>query len=103
MISATPFPRPLSRSYCAALDVSVIDELPLGRTPVQTRLIADARRDVILERIRRACEAGAQAYWVCPLIQESETRQLQTAVGTFERLQNSFPHLRVGLVHVRIK
>ncbi len=103
MMSATPIPRTLSMSYFADLDVSVIDELPLGRTPVQTRLIADARRDEILERIRRACEAGAQAYWVCPLIEESETLQLQTAVDTFERLQNTFPDLRVGLVHGRMK
>ena len=103
MMSATPIPRTLSMSYFADLDVSVIDELPPGRTPIQTRLISDARRDEILERIRLACEAGAQAYWVCPLIEESETLQLQTAVDTFERLQTTFPDLRVGLVHGRMK
>ncbi len=103
MMSATPIPRTLSMSYFADLDVSVIDELPPGRTPIQTRLIADSRRDEILERIRLACEAGAQAYWVCPLIEESETLQLQTAVDTFELMQSTFPDLRVGLVHGRMK
>src|SRR5260221_14742932 len=87
----------------AAWDVSVAADLALGRTPRQTRLLADVRGVEILERIRRACEAGAQAYWVCPLIEESETLQLQTAVDTFERLQNTFPDLRVGLVHGRMK
>ncbi len=103
MMSATPIPRTLSMSYFADLDVSVIDELPPGRTPIQTRLVADARREEILGRIRVACEAGAQAYWVCPLIEESETLQLQTAVDTFESLQADFPDLRVGLVHGRMR
>ena len=103
MMSATPIPRTLSMSYFADLDVSIIDELPPGRTPIQTRLIADARREEILERIRLACEAGAQAYWVCPLIEESETLQLQTAVDTFALMQATFPDLRVGLVHGRMK
>jgi ATP-dependent DNA helicase RecG len=103
MMSATPIPRTLSMSYFADLDVSVIDELPPGRTPILTRLVADGRREEILDRIRSACEAGAQAYWVCPLIEESETLQLQTAVDTFERLRDTFPGLRVGLVHGRMK
>ncbi len=103
MMSATPIPRTLSMSYFADLDVSVIDELPPGRTPIVTKLIADSRRDEVLERIRQACEAGAQAYWVCPLIEESETLQLQTAVDTFENMRVTFPDLKVGLVHGRMK
>ncbi len=103
MMSATPIPRTLSMSYYADLDVSVIDELPPGRTPVVTRLISDTRRDEVIERIRAACEKGAQAYWVCPLIEESEKLQLQTAIETYESIQTTFPDLKVGLVHGRLK
>jgi ATP-dependent DNA helicase RecG len=103
MMSATPIPRTLSMSYFADLDVSVIDELPPGRTPISTRLLADSRRDELLARITVVCEAGGQAYWVCPLIEESEKLQLQTAVDTFNRIQEEFPSLRVGLVHGRMK
>ena len=79
MMSATPIPRTLSMSYFADLDVSVIDELPPGRTPIITKLVSDQRRDEVIERIRNACEAGAQAYWVCPLIEESESIDLVNA------------------------
>jgi len=103
MMSATPIPRTLSMSYYADLDVSVIDELPPGRTPVVTKLISDTRRDEILQRVREACLQGNQAYWVCPLIEESEALQLATANDTFFLLQNEFPELRVGLVHGRMK
>jgi len=103
MMSATPIPRTLSMSYFADLDVSIVDELPPGRTPISTRILADDRRDELLERIRAACAAGGQAYWVCPLIEESEKLQLQTAVDTFERISTEFPDLRVGLVHGRMK
>ncbi len=103
MMSATPIPRTLSMSYFADLDVSVIDEMPPGRTPVITKLVSDQRRDEVLERIRAACQDGAQAYWVCPLIEESETLQLKTAVETFERIQADIPDLKVGLVHGRMK
>lgn len=103
MMSATPIPRTLSMSYFADLDVSVIDELPPGRTPIATKLVSDARREEIVARVRAACEQGAQAYWVCPLIEESEALQLQTALDTFEHLQHTFPDLRVGLVHGRMK
>jgi ATP-dependent DNA helicase RecG len=103
MMSATPIPRTLSMSYFADLDVSVIDELPPGRTPIITRLLADSRRDELLGRIRAACAHGGQAYWVCPLIEESDKLQLQTAVDTFERIRTDFPDLRVGLVHGRMK
>ncbi|MGJ8620653.1 MAG: ATP-dependent DNA helicase RecG [Methylophilaceae bacterium] len=103
MMSATPIPRTLSMSYYADLDVSVIDELPPGRAPITTKLVTDVRRDEILERVRAACMKGSQAYWVCPLIEESEALQLQTATETFENLKDNFPDLRVGLVHGRMK
>ncbi|WP_435659331.1 ATP-dependent DNA helicase RecG [Methylobacillus flagellatus] len=103
MMSATPIPRTLSMSYYADLDVSVIDELPPGRTPIVTRLVADARRDEVLQRVRDACLQGNQAYWVCPLIEESEVLQLKTAEETYALLQASFPELHVGLVHGRMK
>jgi len=102
MMSATPIPRTLAMSYYADLDVSVIDEMPPGRTPVATRLVADARRDEVIQRVRDACVAGSQAYWVCPLIEESEALQLQTALDTHERLRTIFPELRTGLVHGRL-
>ena len=103
MMSATPIPRTLSMSYYADLDVSVIDELPPGRTPIVTKLVSDERRDEILQRVRLACEADRQAYWVCPLIEESEALQLQTATETYDNLRQDFPDLKVGLVHGRMK
>ena len=103
MMSATPIPRTLSMSYFADLDVSVINELPPGRTPIVTKLVSDERRDEILQRVREACMAGSQAYWVCPLIEESEALQLQTANDTFVHMQEIFPELKVGLVHGRMK
>jgi ATP-dependent DNA helicase RecG len=99
MMSATPIPRTLAMSYYADLDVSVIDELPPGRTPVITKLVSDARRCEVFERVRAACMAGQQAYWVCPLIDESEVLQLQNALETYQLLSENFPELRVGLVH----
>jgi ATP-dependent DNA helicase RecG len=102
MMSATPIPRTLAMSYYADLDVSVIDEMPPGRSPIATRLVADTRRDEVIQRIRDACVAGSQAYWVCPLIEESEVLQLQTALDTYERLRATFPELKVGLVHGRL-
>ncbi|MFZ2627470.1 MAG: helicase-related protein, partial [Rugosibacter sp.] len=102
-MSATPIPRTLAMSYYADLDVSVLDELPPGRTPVTTKLVSDARRDEVIARVHAACRDGGQAYWVCPLIEESETLQLQTAQETFARLAADLPDLRVGLVHGRLK
>ncbi len=99
MMSATPIPRTLAMSYYADLDVSVIDELPPGRTPIVTKLVSDARREEVFERVRVACLEGRQAYWVCPLIDESEALQLQTALETHATLTQIFPDLRVGLVH----
>ena len=103
MMSATPIPRTLAMSYYADLDVSVIDELPPGRRPVLTKLVADNRRDEVVARVRAACAEGRQAYWVCPLIEESETLQLQTALETHQRLGIELPELKVGLVHGRLK
>ncbi len=103
MMSATPIPRTLAMSYYADLDVSVLDELPPGRTPVLTKLVAESRRAEVVARVRAACAAGRQTYWVCPLIEESETLQLKTALETFERLSAELPELRVGLAHSRLK
>jgi len=103
MMSATPIPRTLAMSYYADLDVSVLDELPPGRTPILTKLVSDARRDEVLGRVRDACAEGRQAYWVCPLVEESETLDLQTAIDTHARLSEQLPELKVGLVHGRLK
>ena len=103
MLSATPIPRTLAMSYFADLDVSTIDELPPGRSPVATKLVADVRRDEILQRVRAVCIEGRQAYWVCPLIEESEKVDLQTALDTHAMLQAQLPELNVGLVHGRMK
>jgi ATP-dependent DNA helicase RecG len=137
MMSATPIPRTLAMSYYADLDVSVIDELPPGRTPVATKLFSYGRRDEVVQRVRDACIDGSQAYWVCPLIEEHDPRpgnsdpadgrepeggearlsvsaspkskrgpealQLQAALQTYETLKATFPELRVGLVHGRLK
>ena len=103
MMSATPIPRTLAMTHYADLDVSVLDELPPGRTPIRTRLVSDARREQVIARLREACLGGRQAYWVCPLIEESEALQLQTAQDTFAALFEALPELRVGLVHGRLK
>jgi ATP-dependent DNA helicase RecG len=103
MMSATPIPRTLAMTHYADLDVSVLDELPPGRTPIRTRLVSDARRDQVVARLREACHGGCQAYWVCPLIEESEALQLQTAQDTFAALVEVLPELRIGLVHGRLK
>ncbi|CAI8822755.1 MULTISPECIES: ATP-dependent DNA helicase RecG [Burkholderia] len=102
MMSATPIPRTLAMTYYADLEVSTIDELPPGRTPVLTRLVGDARREEVIARVREAALTGRQVYWVCPLIEESETLQLQTAVETYETLATALPELKVGLVHGRL-
>jgi len=102
MMTATPIPRTLAMSYYADLDVSDLDELPPGRQPVLTKLISEARRDEIIAHVRQAALAGRQIYWVCPLIEESEVLQLQTAVDTFEKLSMALSTLRVGLLHGRL-
>ena len=102
MMSATPIPRTLSMSCYADLDVSLIDELPPGRKPVLTKLVAATRRDEVVRRIRDACEEGRQAYWVCPLIEESEALELKNALETHARLAAELPGIAVGLVHGRL-
>jgi ATP-dependent DNA helicase RecG len=102
MMSATPIPRTLSMTYYADLDVSTINELPPGRRPVATRLVAAARRAEVLARIRDACAEGQQAYWVCPVIEESKEGDVQTALDTFATLQRELKGLRVGLLHGRL-
>ena len=103
MMSATPIPRTLAMSFFADLDVSVINELPPGRTPVITRLVNNIRRHEVEGLVRRTCDKGEQVYWVCPLIEESETLQLQTATDTLAQLRESLPQLNIGLVHGRMK
>ena len=102
MMSATPIPRTLAMSYYADLDVSTIDELPPGRTPVVTKLISDSRREEVVERIRAQVAAGRQVYWVCPLIEESETLDLTNATQTHAALGEALPGVLVGLLHSRM-
>jgi ATP-dependent DNA helicase RecG len=103
IMTATPIPRTLAMSAYADLDTSVIDELPPGRKPIETIAIPDSRRDDVTDRVRNACRAGRQAYWVCTLIEESETLQCQAAEATAEELTERLPDLKVGLVHGRLK
>lgn len=102
MMSATPIPRTLAMTYYADLDVSTIDTLPPGRTPVLTRVVNEARRIEVIERIRSAAQDGRQIYWVCPLIEESEALQLQTAVDTYNNLCQILPELSIGMIHGRL-
>jgi ATP-dependent DNA helicase RecG len=102
-MTATPIPRTLAMSMYAHLDYSVIDELPPGRKPITTVAISDQRRDDVIERIERACAEGAQAYWVCSIIEESEVLQCQAATDTFEHLKSQLPGLKLGLLHGRLK
>jgi ATP-dependent DNA helicase RecG len=102
MMSATPIPRTLAMSYYADLDVSTIDELPPGRTPVVTKLIADNRREEVVGRIRAQLAQGRQVYWVCPLIEESEALDLTNATATHQALSEALPGVLVGLLHSRM-
>ena len=102
MMTATPIPRTLAMSYYADLDVSTIDELPPGRTPIVTKVIHDQRRDEVIERIRVQLEQGRQVYWVCPLIEESEALDLTNATATHEALSAALPGVMVGLLHSRM-
>ena len=103
VLTATPIPRTLAMTACADLDVSVIDELPLGRSPVRTVAIADRRRAEVIGRIRDACAAGRQAYWVCTLIEENEQLAAQAAEVAYAELSAALPGLTVALVHGRLK
>ena len=103
MMSATPIPRTLAMTYYADLDVSVIDELPPGRKPIATKVVKASRRDEVIGGLQSWLSKGLQAYWVCPLIEESEALQLQTATESFEQLTQALPGFKVGLVHGRLK
>jgi ATP-dependent DNA helicase RecG len=103
VMTATPIPRTLAMAAYADLDVSAIDELPPGRTPVQTVALNAERRPDLVERIRNACAEGRQAYWVCTLIDDSDEVIAQAAQSTFEALSAALPELRIGLVHGRMK
>jgi ATP-dependent DNA helicase RecG len=103
IMTATPIPRTLAMSAYADLDTSILDELPPGRTPVNTLVIADSRRLEVVERVRLACNEGRQAYWVCTLIEESEELTCQAAETTFEDLSAALGGLHVGLIHGRMK
>jgi len=103
VMTATPIPRTLAMAAYADLDTSVIDELPPGRQPVSTIAVPDSRRGEIVERVRAACASGQQAYWVCPLIEESEVLDYQAAEASYQVLTEALPELRVGLVHGRMR
>jgi ATP-dependent DNA helicase RecG len=103
IMTATPIPRTLAMSAYADLDTSIIDELPPGRTPVNTVAIDQDRRELIMQRIHAACMEGRQAYWVCTLIEESEALEAQAAEVTAQELQAALPDLKIGLVHGRLK
>ena len=103
VMTATPIPRTLAMAAYADLDVSVIDELPPGRQPVVTVALPETRREQVVTRVRGACHDGQQAYWVCPLIEESEVLDYQAAEASYEMLTSALTDLRVGLVHGRMK
>jgi len=99
MLSATPIPRTLAMTYLADLDVSVIDQLPPGRKPVATRLVAARRRPEVLQKIRSEVAAGRQAYWICPLVEEGKDSEASAATRVYEHIQASLPDLRIALLH----
>ncbi|MDX1517354.1 MAG: ATP-dependent DNA helicase RecG, partial [Woeseiaceae bacterium] len=103
VMTATPIPRTLAMAAYADLDTSIIDELPPGRQPITTIAVPETRRDEIVERVRSACATGQQAYWVCPLIDESDTLDYQAAEKSYAMLTEALPELRVGLVHGRMR
>jgi ATP-dependent DNA helicase RecG len=103
VMTATPIPRTLAMAAYADLDTSVIDELPPGRQPVQTVALPDSRREEVIERVRAACRSGQQAYWVCPLIDESEILDYEAAQASYDMLSAALPEVRVGLVHGRMR
>ena len=102
MMSATPIPRTLAMSHFADLDVSTIDALPPGRTPVVTRLVSQQRRSEVIARLARPIAAGRQVYWVCPLIEESEALDLRDATQAHATISAALPHCTVGLLHSRM-
>ncbi|MGL5949041.1 MAG: ATP-dependent DNA helicase RecG [Aeromonas sp.] len=103
IMTATPIPRTLAMTAYADLDTSIIDELPPGRTPITTVALPDSRRSDVIERVKLACQAGKQAYWVCTLIDESEVLECQAAEVTASDLQSLLPGVAIGLVHGRMR
>ena len=103
IMTATPIPRSLAMTFYADLDASILDEMPPGRKPVKTAVMAEDRRDELMQRIREACGEGRQAYWVCTLVEESEVLQCEAAESTWNRLRRALPELEVGLIHGRMK
>ncbi len=103
IMTATPIPRTLAMTAYADLDLSIMDELPPGRAPINTAVIPDTRREDVIARVANACAEGRQAYWVCPLIEESETLECRAAEDTARELSEALPGARVGLVHGRLK
>lgn len=103
VMTATPIPRTLAMTQYSDLDLSIIDALPPGRTPINTVLINQTKRPAVIERVRAQCEEGRQAYWVCTLVEESETLAASAAEATASQLQAALPQLRIGLVHGRLK
>jgi len=103
VMTATPIPRTLAMAAYADLDTSIIDELPPGREPVSTIALPENRREEIIARVRTACRSGQQAYWVCPLIDESDVLDYEAAAASYEMLTAALPELRVGLVHGRMR
>ena len=103
VMTATPIPRTLAMSAYGDLDTSVIDELPPGRTPIQTVTIPLDRREEVLARIASNCAEGKQAYWVCTLVEQSETLDAQAAEATYQEIKERFPHVNIGLVHGKMK
>lgn len=102
-MTATPIPRTLAMSAYGDLDTSIIDELPPGRTPIQTVTIPIDRREDVLNRIAKNCAENKQAYWVCTLVEQSETLDAQAAEVTYQEILERFPHLKIGLVHGKMK
>lgn len=102
ILTATPIPRTLAMSHYGELDVSIIDQLPAGRKPIQTSIMNREKRFAIMHRLGEICATGKQAYWVCPLIEESEVLECENAEATFQQLQSALPHLSIGLIHGRM-
>jgi ATP-dependent DNA helicase RecG len=103
VMTATPIPRTLAMAAYADLDTSIIDELPPGRKPVSTVALPETRRSEVIDRVRQACNSGQQAYWVCPLIDESDVLDYQAAEASYDMLRNELEDLSIGLVHGRMK
>ena len=103
IMTATPIPRSLAMTMYADLDYSVIDEMPPGRLPVKTFALADTRRNELIERVRKTCAEDGQTYWVCPLIEKSETLNYETAEATYDRLKRAMPEIKIQLIHGRMK